>query len=481
MTPSDRSSVRPVPAPPGRWRWLRDAALYTVVFLGVPNLLVVVLGQAVYLVRPPVNLDYALLAPAFAVAGGAVTAGLFGLLLAVDLMRSVLPAFHLSPQAAVESALAVSGLPPLVTLGAGMAALVGIGLLAGAARRGLRPVPRRPGAAGLVLAAAAALAVAEDRLQAPGPDGEAALRTDVVTSAVSFLYQGVRAGRADAGPVRHGVEAATDPVFAAMEAGRALPGRVVVVLVESLGLPVDPAVEALQRAALDDPRVRARYRLAEDTIRFRGSTVPAELRELCGLGVATVHPDTVALPLARCLPARLGERGYRTVGVHGFSGVFFRRSAWYPALFDEVYLGAAVHRLTGAPDRCGLVFVGACDGDIGRWLAGRLTDPGHGRQLVYWLTLNAHAPFPAPDPALTVVSCADLPGLEPEVCRLLGHHDLVLRSVAAAAVDPALEPTLFVIVGDHAPPFATHGSRRRFHPDVVPAYLLWPRGGADDG
>ncbi len=479
---SDLPPVRPVPAPPDRWAWLRTGAAYVGIFLLAPNLLMVLLGSVVYLVRPPLDVDYALVAPVYALAGGTPAAVAYGFLLAIDLMQSVLPAFHFSPRTAVQAALEVSGLPPAVTLGAGALALLGIVLLAWGARRVFRTQPRRLGAAVLVLALAGASAVAEDRLQASGPGGEAAVRVDLVTSALSFLYRGVRAGEVtgSAEPIRRGVPSATAPVFRALDAGRPLPDRVVLVIVESMGLPVDSAVEALQRAALSAPRVRERYRLEVDTIPFHGSTVPGELRELCAVEASTVRPDVAALPPEACLPARLGALGYRSVAVHGFSGVFFHRGAWYPELgFDEVYLGGAVHRLTGEAERCGLVFVGSCDADIAHWIGRRLQETS-GRQLVYWLTLNAHSPFPAPDPALTELSCDDVPGLEPDVCRLLGHHDLVLRALADAASAPGIGPTLFVIVGDHAPPFATRGSRRRFHPDVVPAYLLWPRGGADD-
>lgn len=471
-----------VPPPPGRWAWLRRAAAYVGVFLLAPNLLMVLLGTGVYLVRPPLDLDYALVAPIYAVAGGTPAAAAYGFLLAIDLMRSVLPAFHFGPRSAVQAALEVSGLPPVVTLAAGALALLVIVLLAWGARRMFRSQARSFGAAVVVLLVAGAAAGVEDWLQAPGPGGEAAVRIDLATSALSFLYHGMRAGPvSESGePILQGVPSATAPVFRALAAERPLPDRVVLVIVESMGLPVDSAVEALQRAALSAPRVQSRYRLEVDTLPFHGSTVPGELRELCALRASTVHPEADALPLDACLPRRLGAHGYTSAAVHGFSGVFFHRSVWYPELgFHEVYLGGAVHRLTGEGERCGLVFVGSCDADIAHWLGRRLREP-RDRQFVYWLTLNAHSPFPAPDPALTEVSCDAVPHLEPDVCRLLGHHDLVLRALADAASAPGLGPTLFVIVGDHAPPFATRGSRRRFHPDVVPAYLLWPRGGEDD-
>lgn len=479
---ADLPSTRSVPPPPGPWAWLRRAAAYLGIFLLAPNLLVVLLGEGVYLVRPPLNVDYALLAPIYVVGGSTLTAVAYGALLAIDLMRSVLPAFHFGPRSAIQAALAVSGLPPAVTLGAGALALAVIVLLALGARRLFRTQPRSIGAAALVLLLGGAAATAEDRLQAPGPEGEATVRMDLVTSALAFLYRGME-GSSTASPgasVRHGVAAATEPVFRALAMDRPLPGRVVLVIVESMGLPVDSAVEALQRAALSAPRIRTRYRLELDTVPFHGTTVPGELRELCQIGASTVEPGADGVPLGDCLPDRLGARGYHSVAVHGFSGVFFHRSAWYPELgFDEVYLGGAVQRLTGSTKRCGLVFVGSCDADIAQWIGRRLMARPD-RQLVYWLTLNAHAPFPAPDPALTELQCDGAPRLEPDVCRLLRHHDLVLRALADAAMTPGLGPTLFIIVGDHAPPLATRAGRSRFHPEVVPAYLLWPRGDEDD-
>lgn len=54
----------------------------------------------------------------------------------------------------------------------------------------------------------------------------------------------------------------------------------------------------------------------------------------------------------------------------------------------------------------------------------------------------------------------------------------VHENVAAAALDPSLPPTLFVVVGDHTPPFATRRKQGLFVPERVPYVVLAPRWGA---
>src|SRR5437660_1012785 len=74
----------------------------------------------------------------------------------------------------------------------------------------------------------------------------------------------------------------------------------------------------------------------------------------------------------------------------------------------------------------------------------------------------------------SIVSAASLPGAA--VCTLMRIHRLVAMDVAAIAMNPALPPTRFVVVGDHAPPFFSRDKRAIFSPDSVAFVELVPRG-----
>jgi hypothetical protein len=68
-------------------------------------------------------------------------------------------------------------------------------------------------------------------------------------------------------------------------------------------------------------------------------------------------------------------------------------------------------------------------------------------------------------------------GLEPdsELCSWYQLVANVHRSVAQLALDPLSRPTVFVIVGDHAPPFGDPSLRDRFSQSDVPYVVLVPR------
>jgi hypothetical protein len=51
----------------------------------------------------------------------------------------------------------------------------------------------------------------------------------------------------------------------------------------------------------------------------------------------------------------------------------------------------------------------------------------------------------------------------------------VHQSVAELAISRLAQPKIFIIVGDHAPPFANQALRNKFSQTVVPYVLLIPR------
>lgn len=137
---------------------------------------------------------------------------------------------------------------------------------------------------------------------------------------------------------------------------QAHPGRsVVLVLVESMGKHHSVKVRDWQTAQLVTPEVRARYALEALDVPFRGATTSAELRALCGLQGAYRHMN--AETGRGCLPSSLAAQGWRTTGIHGFSGAMFDRDRWWSLLGLQRSSFAETLKQQGLPS-CGGAFRG---------------------------------------------------------------------------------------------------------------------------
>ena len=248
--------------------------------------------------------------------------------------------------------------------------------------------------------------------------------------------------------------------------------NLLIVVVESLGVPVDNAeMERLLFASYDSPPIRSRFEMSRGTTTYFSSTTSGEIRELCGRwGEYHDLRDTAD---DSCLPARLSAHGVPTTAYHSFEGRFFDRELWYPNIGmanmkfrDELTAAGA--------ERCGGVFPGACDRDVPRQIGAQLRT-GDRPQFVYWLTVNSHLPVPL-GANLGVEDCHKVsPVLAedyPMICRQFAIWKAIDDALVAELVDPALPPTDVLIVGDHMPPYFDSHNRVQFAPDRVPWLLL---------
>jgi hypothetical protein len=255
--------------------------------------------------------------------------------------------------------------------------------------------------------------------------------------------------------------------LAALADGKA---NVMVILVEAMGEPVDPALRQRQLAMWDRPEVAARFAMSHGETTYFGSTTSGEVRELCQRWGN--YPD-IAKADPTCLPAILKARGYQTRSYHGFTADFFDREHWYPLIgIDRSTFGPElVKRGAGV---CHHVFTGACDRDIPPLIAADLAK-AKGPQFTYWVTLNSHLPTVA-NHDLGTDHCetydARLERELPLVCRLFTIWDQTAASLAQVISRPDFPPTDILIVGDHMPPFSQQKSRLAFEPDRVPWILL---------
>jgi hypothetical protein len=250
--------------------------------------------------------------------------------------------------------------------------------------------------------------------------------------------------------------------------------HVLVVMVEAMGQPTDPAIRRRLIDLWAPPEVRARYDVSAGDTLFYGSTTNGEMRELCGRWAEYSEVMEEADPT--CLPARLAARGYHSQAWHSFNGGFFDRSRWYPNIgFDEMRFSADL--FAAGAERCPGVFPGACDRDVPQQIGAALREARQ-PQFLYWLTVNSHLPVLRSE-RLQTEDCgrfdAALDREFPMTCRLLQLFDQSGRALAheiAAADFPATD---ILIVGDHIPPFFDRHHRTQFEPDRVPWILLRAR------
>ncbi len=252
--------------------------------------------------------------------------------------------------------------------------------------------------------------------------------------------------------------------------------NVVLVLVEAWGLPHDMAVRRALDQPFSDPALLARYDELRGSMPFEGHTTSGEGRELCGTHLGSFITQGTAAQLERCVPAQMHRAGYRTLAVHGFSGDFFDRKDFYPKLgFEDIWFHDRL-QAAGLPD-CAGPFPGSCDDAVAAWLGQRLRQPGNAPLFVHWVTLNSHMPILAP-PVLKSPRSCDISAITRDDFAVCGWYQLisvVLESVHDLALSPLGRPTIFIVVGDHAPPFAQDFERAEFSATQVPYFILLPK------
>jgi phosphoglycerol transferase MdoB-like AlkP superfamily enzyme len=253
--------------------------------------------------------------------------------------------------------------------------------------------------------------------------------------------------------------------------------NVVLVVVESWGLMLDPRLANLITSGYQDPAVAAKYKVAFGTAPFSGLTVPGEARELCHSQVGFGIMNLASRQESDCLPAIFHSLGYQDIAVHGYAGEMFQRDRWYKTIgFDQRWFAPDLERLGLA--HCKGAFPGICDDEIANWInRSLLADTGSQPRFVYWLTLNSHLPVTEANLPPGTDVCASSSVLQ-DSAPLCSWFRLVLRvhrSIQSIAMESRDRPTVFILVGDHAPPFGAPQLRQLFSGTEVPYVILTPR------
>jgi hypothetical protein len=246
--------------------------------------------------------------------------------------------------------------------------------------------------------------------------------------------------------------------------------RVVLVVVEALGHFADPAHQAILLQPFLNADLRRQYEVSFGSTTYYGSTTAAEMRELCNTRES--YREVLNGKTFDCLPEQMEKRGYRTVSLHNFTGLFFGRYQWYPKLGFQQRLFS--NNIEPLPLRqCGGPFRGPCDADVVPFIERQLsavTKP----TFFYWMTLSTHVPI-APHEGSPRLDCANGGGRigHVEVCYMTELWLDLFNGLTQLARD--LSGTELLLVGDHAPPLWSKAGRRLFTPGKVTWVHLRPR------
>lgn len=425
--------------------YFRSALRWLIVVVVLPNLIFYLVGRFFFLDRPLFNADYAALGACWPWLSAWLRIGGFAVVFLADAITSTGSMYNINPVAGLVALIrAPIGLIFTVVLAFALACLLAAGL-GKLADRFMKPVPRN-----LWLTTALAALVAALAALLPARSSLAHLVNDIVQRDRGYRVLPVP------------MAAATDSLRAHIAVQE---DNVALVVVESWGVLADRSAHQQLIDLFRTPELRRRYRVRDGQVRFRGGTTSGELRELCG-----VFTDYLVLNeqiIARCLPNQLRRRGYATIALHGYQATYYMRDQWYPRLFGRILFQDS---LALTAERCGTQFRGICDRHAFRTFAGAVK--GEGKQLVYWLTIDAHTP----------VDVARLPEMElgtcsapQDFCLVVAFWRDLLRQLAELAADPAIPRTRFIIVGDHAPAFVLQSRARHLRTSVVPYVELVPR------
>jgi hypothetical protein len=449
----------------------KNTLIYWLFFFIVPNLFFYVLSHYIFIVRALVNVDYLLLGVLTYFLPFVVSYILFILIFVADFIYSILPSYHFTDANILKSLQHVVNINlTLVCIGAVIAFIALYFIL-----KYLKSIANLRSA--LLCLTTLLLIVAIDMIFEKNKFGlqdNLTIKLNMVSSAIhKTVAVSKKILRVDNPPLQENVASASKIIFENLQSEH-LPTRIVYVITESIGHFKEKAANDLQYSAFDQPKLLAKYTFHRGAVPFTGTTVPGEIRELCRMHIDTVHPKAQHLPSDHCLIAQLQDLGFHTTAYHGFTGAFFNRLEWYPKVgFDEILFINEIDEALEIRTRCGTTFKGACDTEITDLVTKKLLDKDHDKVFIYWLTLNTHLPIPPNENNLNCNRSEATKDYD-DICTSVKQHDLLFKEIATLAANPALPPTLFVLVGDHAPPYLAHNRRDLFVPGEVPYLILWP-------
>lgn len=239
---------------------------------------------------------------------------------------------------------------------------------------------------------------------------------------------------------------ATRPWSDAISAKKPLNQKLLLIIVESWGHPLN---EAIQQDILKNLKAKANEFdfFSQGSIPFRGITVEGELRELCQLQPETIDIVQIRTGFQNCLPHLLNDLGYETRSLHGGSSTIYGRKIWYPKAGFQTGLFQEDFKLSS---KC-IPFDGACDWDILPFLKQSFAQDK--KLFNYWLTLTSHYNYDIKDIHNKRFDCDTYHIPEDgDACHNFMHQAQLFDNLADFISAPEMKGVEVIIVGDHPPP-----------------------------
>ena len=240
--------------------------------------------------------------------------------------------------------------------------------------------------------------------------------------------------------------------------------KTLLILAESWGEPKNISEKNIQINSLRATGINIEVNTTIDT---SGSTVSAEMRELCRLNNKSVVIEPNSTIFKDCLPNRAKTLGYQTYSIHAASGGMYDRLDWYPKIgfgHSEFYGTIPQNGIRKCKSMPGL-----CDVDMMEHVFRQIKKEK--KIFYYWLTLNSHFPYDDRDIFISHSICKQVSlDEDSQRCRhfLLQQQFFNALSEYIKMNRQQLAGTQVIIVGDHNPPFYTDRDREAFHENVVP-------------
>ncbi|WP_374855076.1 sulfatase-like hydrolase/transferase [Acinetobacter indicus] len=202
--------------------------------------------------------------------------------------------------------------------------------------------------------------------------------------------------------------------------------------------------------------------IAEGSLHTVGATVAGELREICSLELINsgfAFSKLKAEQFANCLPNKLVQRGYKTVALHGTSGLLYDRTTWYKhAGFGQRYFGEHFMQLK----RC-TAFKGVCDTVLMQVVAQTFKQNAAEKIFFYWMTLTSHQPYSEKDIYNQRFDCKKYNmNVQGDACHNSKLQTQFLDELAELVKKPEMKGVEVIVVGDHQPPL-WGGEFKHFH------------------
>ena len=257
-----------------------------------------------------------------------------------------------------------------------------------------------------------------------------------------------------------------EPAVSSFEAANQMRSEIktMFIMLESLGVFND---EVLNSSLVQKLEAQSKGRkFSRGVLRFSGSTINAELRELCGVTAESHMLLTETRVADKCLPSLFNS----SIAIHGADADMYDRRRFYPKLGFDV---TKFESNSGWKSKC-YSFPGVCDLEVIKSIdaeSGYITS----FDLIYYLTLNSHYPYDVRDISESYLNsryCEDFE-LEEQVCRYFLLQKQTIDAIATLLDNSDFDSYRVIIVGDH-PPVITNLEIKQiyFKAQTVPYMVL---------